>query len=201
MSARNLFAEAKAARDAAHQKKVATLTQPDAVYLASLRAAVEEASNAALRHKPADPLNFVAHRLLTAGAPRPSEGCGKSLCEAAAACLGHRPAPPPLTPAAAAAVEAEVQRAIAAARKRADALRREAAALQRGGAPANGAAAPPPETNGANGAGRERAPSRHDALRKTDRQSSFERRPSSGRIGRQNSFGSRSGFQAAFPGA
>ena len=198
MSARNLFAEAKAARDAAHQKKVATLTQPDAVYLASLRAAVEEASNAALRHHPEEPLTFVAHRLLTAGAPRPSEGCGKSLCEAAAACLGHRPAPPPLTPAAAAAGEAEVQRAIAAARKRADALRREAAALQRGGAPANGAAAPPPETNGA---GRERAPSRHDALRKTDRQSSFERRPSSGRIGRQNSFGSRSGFQAAFPGA
>ena len=198
MSARNLFADAKAARDAAHQKKVASLTQPDAVYLASLRAAVEEASNAALRHKPADPLNFVAHRLLTAGAPRPSEGCGKSLCEAAAACLGHRLAPPPMTPAAAAAVEAEVQRAIAAARKRADALRREAAALQRDGS-ANGA--PPPETNGANGAGRERAPSRHDALRKTDRQSSFERRPSSGRIGRQNSFGSRSGFQAAFPGA
>ena len=47
MSARNLFADAKAARDAAHQKKVASLTQPDAVYLASLRAAVEEGAAAA----------------------------------------------------------------------------------------------------------------------------------------------------------
>ena len=155
------------------------LTAADAGYLASLRAAVEEASNAALRHKPGDPLNFVCHRLLTAGAPAPSERCGAELCEAVSACVGHRPAPPPLTPAAAAAVEAEVQRAIADARRRAAALRRQA----------------PPE-----GAGRERLGSRHDALRQTDRQKSFERRPSRSRIGRQNSFGSRSGFQREFPG-
>ena len=67
MSARNLFAEAKAARDAAHQKKVATLTQPDAVYLASLRAAVEEATGWAVAHQVARMVALVEEAVMAPG--------------------------------------------------------------------------------------------------------------------------------------
>ena len=117
MSARNLFADAKAARDAAPKRS--QVSRSRAVYLASLGRRWRKASNAALATSRRIRSTW-AHRLLTAGAPRPSERVRQepvrrrrpraSATDPAPHARWRSPQRPP--------VEAEVQRAIAAARKR-----------------------------------------------------------------------------------